>query len=101
MKFLGIFLSLALFSTQADATVYNFFRERGIPSCKIYAFYLEFPTGLTPEIQLQLSMVDAVAESTGWPRGNFKVDFVATCRDQPNLTVDEVIRVLFDKYKQK
>lgn len=75
------------------------FAANGIGSCEVYAFYLAHPEAVTVELNLKLSLVEAVAEATGLPRGSFKWDFASACKENPQLTPDEVIKQVFDKYR--
>jgi hypothetical protein len=101
VKFVRIVVSLGLLTTQANASTSDLFGARGVPDCRAYALYLDHPSLVNVELQHQLSLIDAVAEATGLPRGSFKSDFASACRENQNLTVDEVIKSLFDKYRGK
>lgn len=94
MRFLLTFFLMA-FSTQAAA---ENFSAIGIESCEIYSFYLSHPDSMDRDVRLRLSTVEAVAEATGLPRGSFRSDFIAYCREKPESSPDEVINAVFKKY---
>lgn len=97
MKLAHVLLAL-IAATPASAAN---FTTNGIASCKVYAFYTEHPDVMAGDIRLKLELVEAVAEATKLPRGSFKSDFRAACNENPNSTPEEIIMMLFDKYRAK